>query len=66
MNCPVCGESTRIVDSVSDCESVYRRRKCRACGYFCYTTESELKSSWEDFETTAAQDRLRKTAPKSL
>ena len=40
MNCPVCGENTRVMDCRADCESVYRRRKCKECNYLFYTTES--------------------------
>ena len=59
MRCPICGKGTKIVDSVSDRGSVYRRRKC-TCGFFCYTTETALKSSWKDFETAARGSRIEK------
>lgn len=41
MTCPVCGGKTTVIDSASDCESVYRRRKCIECAYKFITTESE-------------------------
>lgn len=45
MTCPVCGGKTRVLDSRSDCEGVYRRRKCVECGYSLYTTEYESDGS---------------------
>ena len=41
MNCPVCGEKTKVVDSRSDCESVSRVRECLKCGYRFKTIELE-------------------------
>lgn len=41
MNCPICGEKTRVLDTVSDCEGVYRRRRCLGCDHRFYTTESD-------------------------
>ena len=49
MTCPVCAGKVIVEDSVTDCESVYRRRKCKECNYVFYTTESELKESDRDF-----------------
>ena len=41
MTCPVCGGKTTVFNSVSDCERVYRRRKCLECNYKFTTTEVE-------------------------
>ena len=41
MNCPVCGEKTKVIDSRSDCESVERTRQCVECGYRFKTIEYE-------------------------
>lgn len=41
MTCPVCGEckQTGVVDSRSECDAVYRWRKCNECGYRFKTVE---------------------------
>ena len=41
MTCPVCGGESRINDSISDCEAVYRKRKCLVCNYTWFTDEYE-------------------------
>lgn len=41
MNCPVCGGTTKVVDSRTTCESTYRRRECRKCAYRYSTIELE-------------------------
>ena len=44
MTCPVCGEETRVVDSRKpDCETVWRRRECKECGYRFETEEREVE-----------------------
>lgn len=62
MTCPVCGGYTTVSCTRSDCESVYRRRKCLACGHGFYTTEIESKS--DDFlrlnKIEMDKSRLRK------
>lgn len=40
MICPKCGGVLAVVDSVTDDNSVYRRRKCVECGNRFYTTET--------------------------
>lgn len=39
MICPKCGGALAVVDSISDDNSVYRRRKCVECGNRFYTRE---------------------------
>lgn len=41
MTCPVCGEKTKVIDSRSDCECIYRVRQCVVCGYRFKTVEYE-------------------------
>lgn len=42
MTCPVCGGKTRVITNVSEPDCIYRRRKCKECGYSFYTEEVEL------------------------
>lgn len=39
MNCPVCGQPTRVMESRPKEGGVYRRRKC-AAGHLSYTVEA--------------------------
>lgn len=57
MNCPVCGGAVTVIDTARDCESIYRRRKCKTCDHVFYTTESELKTSDRDFHVQNAERR---------
>ena len=41
MTCPICGERTLVINSASDCECVYRRRRCVECQHTFTTTEQE-------------------------
>lgn len=41
MTCPVCGGATLVLDSASDCDSIYRKRKCKDCDHRFYTIEIE-------------------------
>ena len=45
MFCPVCGEKTLIIGTKSDCESVYRKRRCAECKHTFYTEEYESESN---------------------
>lgn len=45
MTCPVCRGKTRVLDTRSDYDAVYRRRKCKECGYTMTTTEYENDGS---------------------
>ena len=49
MTCPVCGGAVKVLDCCTDCESVYRRRKCLECDAEFFTTESETPTSQADF-----------------
>lgn len=41
MNCPVCLEKTKVLDSRPNEDSVRRRRKCLKCGYVFVTIEMD-------------------------
>lgn len=41
MTCPVCGGVPKVKECRKDCETVVRRRICKACGYIFYTEEVE-------------------------
>ena len=60
MTCPVCGGKTRVMDSRSDCEGVYRRRKCKECGYALYTSEIETDGEeLKEIEREEKRERRR-------
>ena len=44
MNCPICGEKSKVIDCKADCESVQRKRKCTVCANIFYTEEYEVDS----------------------
>ena len=41
MTCPICGGKSKVNDSISDCETVYRKRQCLDCNYIWFTDEIE-------------------------
>lgn len=45
MTCPECGGVSGVSYTISDCDGVYRRRKCKECNYIFYTTESDSDGS---------------------
>lgn len=50
MTCPVCGGKTKVDETCTDGEEIYRRRACKECGHIFYTTEAESTS--DDFYRT--------------
>ena len=50
MNCPVCGETTYVLGSKADCESVHRKRRCSECNYTFYTEEYESNESDKEYK----------------
>lgn len=42
MTCPLCGDSTKVVDTRPVQSSTWRRRECVFCGYRFNTMEVEL------------------------
>lgn len=43
MTCPVCGGKTVVIDSFSECDCIYRERKCAECGHRFTTAETECE-----------------------
>ena len=41
MICPKCGGKTYVVETRTNDESVYRRRKCKDCKHLIFTAERE-------------------------
>ena len=41
MTCPICGEKTKVVESMSYVDLIERRRECTSCGYRFTTYEIE-------------------------
>lgn len=39
MTCPNCNGKNKVIDSRSDEDTVYRKRKCDDCGHIFYTEE---------------------------
>lgn len=63
MNCPKCGEATSVTHCRKDCESVYRRRKCKVCGHIFYTNEYEVESG-DQYRETDSQYRSERRKKK--
>lgn len=53
MTCPVCGGESRIYDTISDCEAVYRKRKCLDCNHVWFTDEYESDGEYYRKYTSA-------------
>lgn len=43
MTCPVCGGKTAVVDTCTEVDVIYRRRRCVNCGCSFTTEEVECK-----------------------
>ena len=41
MTCPLCGGKSKVYDSISDCDAIYRKRKCLECNHVWFTDECE-------------------------
>lgn len=57
MTCPICGGVSKVYDSISDCEAVYRKRKCLECNHIWFTDEYE--SDGECFKEYASDRRSK-------
>lgn len=55
MNCPMCNEKTKIIDSRPEDDFVRRRRVCEGCYYRFFTVEID-----EDFY----EKSIKKEEPK--
>lgn len=45
MTCPVCGERSRCIDTITECDVIYRKRQCVDCGYVFYTEEIDSRNA---------------------
>ena len=66
MDCPVCGGRTYVDSCTRDCESVYRRRKCKECNHVFYTDESEVESANRTFHRLSAEKKQISNRLKKL
>ena len=41
MTCPMCGAATRVINTCSELDVVYRQRECKSCGHKFVTEENE-------------------------
>lgn len=60
MNCPICGEKTKVTDSRPDEDSVRRHRKCLECGYVFITIEMDedmVRKMEENHDKTGTHKR---------
>lgn len=39
MVCEICGGKSGVIDTISQDDAVYRKRKCKECGHIFYTEE---------------------------
>ena len=39
MTCPKCNEKTKVIESITEDDSITRRRECTKCGYRFNTVE---------------------------
>ena len=61
MNCPICGNGSLVMYTLSDSETIVRKRKCNGCGHIFYTSETEQKDScYYFYELQRAKERARK------
>lgn len=42
MECPKCGENTKVLETRKYIEFVYRRRKCKSCLFIFWTEERKI------------------------
>jgi transcriptional regulator NrdR family protein len=45
MNCPKCGEASKVLRSVKASDGVFRHRECKSCKQRFYTTENTALTS---------------------
>jgi transcriptional regulator NrdR family protein len=55
MNCPMCNEKTKVIDSRVEDDCIRRRRVCLGCSYRFFTVEID-----EDFY----EKSIKKEVPK--
>ena len=59
MTCPMCGAKTYVTDSRTECDAVYRKRKCAECEYVFFTAETESESK-EDINRLKRERKTKK------
>ena len=42
MNCPYCGEATKVMETGTGQDEIIRRRKCLSCGKLFHTVERDI------------------------
>lgn len=55
MNCPVCGKTTTVKNSVKKSNQMLRIRRCLDCGHLFYTVETETKEAKFSFRLAEAE-----------
>ena len=65
MLCEKCGKKTKVVDSRTAYEGVFRKRKCAGCGRIFYTEEYESEEGIDGLRYVWAEN-TRKNRLKSL
>ena len=60
MFCPKCGEKTTVLESRAVEEEVFRRIKCRKCGYMFYTEEFESEESKDGIRYVWAENNKKR------
>ena len=60
MECPECGNSTKVIDSRKVELNVFRKRKCGKCNHIFYTEEVEISLEEADIYMAALKREYRK------
>ena len=66
MTCPVCAGDTIVIDCRTDCEGVYRRRKCKECNYLFFTSETESDEARQDYNRIMREIHKEQKRKKDL
>ncbi len=59
MECPECSNKTKVLDTRKYSGAVYRKRKCKSCGFTFWTEEIELDKNADIIKTVQATYRMR-------
>lgn len=66
MDCPNCGNKSKVLDSrTQEDNSFKRKRRCLVCGYGYWTTE-RLLSEWEKLWDANSRKQPQTTQPKKV
>lgn len=47
MTCPICGEKTRVINTLTEEDAVYRLRRCISCKHRFGTEEAENDEAYD-------------------